>query len=192
MCICYLGKKLLTFLLTPHRGKQLIVVDVAAGNGYYGLIGAAYGYKTIFVEPQPHCLRYLEVGITMSNFNNISWVIQVHLCALSIFFFLFLFFLNSCSVHDLILPKSMVGNDTALTATVEERNGCLNTWPFVNEEEKKLVSNIYGDKYGFQTVGTRQAFHCSNKRIFHIRFDAISDGSMTLWIQRNTLYCSCE
>eukprot|EP01087_Luapelamoeba_hula_P002859 TRINITY_DN1264_c0_g1_i1.p1 TRINITY_DN1264_c0_g1~~TRINITY_DN1264_c0_g1_i1.p1 ORF type:complete len:378 (+),score=46.36 TRINITY_DN1264_c0_g1_i1:86-1219(+) len=115
--------------LAEEDEKELLVVDVGAAHGYWGLIGAGYGYRTIFTEPQPHCNLYLQTAITMSGFDSRSAVYQ-----------------------------TMIGNRTELTATVEERNGCLASWPYVSEADKKLAQNVYGGLTagGFTTVGTKR------------------------------------
>jgi FkbM family methyltransferase len=50
-------------------GKQIVVADVGANAGYYGLIAAAHGHRVIFIEPQPHCLIFLQAAVYLNQFK---------------------------------------------------------------------------------------------------------------------------
>jgi len=52
------------------RGKQIVVLDIGANAGYYGLMAAAQGHKVIFLEPQPHCLIFLQAAVYLNQFGT--------------------------------------------------------------------------------------------------------------------------
>lgn len=54
-----------------QQQQQQIVLDVGANSGYYGLMGLAYGCRTIFVEPQPYCAKLIESSLIKNKYRGV-------------------------------------------------------------------------------------------------------------------------
>ena len=55
--------------LTPEliAGRTLKVLDDGSTAGFFGQMAARFGYDTVIVEPQPHCVQYIRAATALNG-----------------------------------------------------------------------------------------------------------------------------
>src|SRR5690606_6003599 len=78
---------------------------VGANMGYYSLLAAAHGFRSLAFEPQPHCHQFFESAALLSGFSD-----------------------------RLTLVSGRVGDQPEAEMPVEVRTGCWGTWPIGDQD----------------------------------------------------------
>ena len=55
---------------TALKGRSPIVLDIGSNSGFYALLAARLGYKTIAVDPQPHCVQHVRIASAASGVTD--------------------------------------------------------------------------------------------------------------------------
>ena len=99
--------------LTPEliAGRTLKVLDYGSNAGFFGQLSARFGYDTVIVEPQPHCVQYIRAATALNGVHSKLTINHAFLSAGG---------RTPAGEAQLPLPR---------------RTGCMGTWPLPLESK---------------------------------------------------------